>query len=489
MESTHASQRYDNSRQLIDLGQENVPIQRHRSASASARTRHPPPGFDFPPGTMYSEDYCSSTNAKDSTRSCRPAGRPLPRGPSSQDAPGTTMRSRSGPVVGEPKVHDPVAPSSQHAGMHVSVGGTTSYSERARTAYRGEGRFANPVEKADGGFETSGVAHKSQQVADMQYFADDDEEYPVLGRAGPPPCRNRPLHRVQGQNFRLTTDSTRPKPVVDTLERRHDSDFRTGVHETESLLKGLDAGEDTQDDESQEDEPEHERPSDSLLPRRSSMVQNIKTTVKKSFAMRRPSEASEPPEDLQNSKPVKDRSSTSTLSFHTPTTHSPVDPVYIDAAHPSAYWTGRFMSTADRIYHNLMFGRPIRPPGSPPVRFDDVQFLIPVDMELTIENRVEVFRGLETQDRLTSITMFPPDFDALDINGKKYVLLNEEEKSRRIFKYLASVCVNDTALNSLYGWQEMFARKKGNPALLPPGGTMKDSFMCRLFNFGPKKYV
>lgn len=53
------------------------------------------------------------------------------------------------------------------------------------------------------------------------------------------------------------------------------------------------------------------------------------------------------------------------------------------------------------------------------------------------------------------------------------LLLDDDERCRRVFIALESFCVTDEARKSLLSWQQEFARKTGRKKLLPKGGTME----------------
>ena len=63
-------------------------------------------------------------------------------------------------------------------------------------------------------------------------------------------------------------------------------------------------------------------------------------------------------------------------------------------------------------------------------------------------------------------------------------LSDDDNRCRRIFLHLENACVTDEARNSLYAWQQEYARKTNREVLLPRGGTMEDPRGLRSSVFG-----
>ena len=63
------------------------------------------------------------------------------------------------------------------------------------------------------------------------------------------------------------------------------------------------------------------------------------------------------------------------------------------------------------------------------------------------------------------------------------LLLDDDNRCRRIFLHLEALCVTAEARRSLHVFQQEYARKQKKPDLLPSGGTMEDrGFVSRLFS-------
>jgi hypothetical protein len=54
------------------------------------------------------------------------------------------------------------------------------------------------------------------------------------------------------------------------------------------------------------------------------------------------------------------------------------------------------------------------------------------------------------------------------------LLLDDDERCKRVFIHLEAFCATDEARRSLFVFQQDFARKEGRPKVLPRGGTMGD---------------
>lgn len=52
------------------------------------------------------------------------------------------------------------------------------------------------------------------------------------------------------------------------------------------------------------------------------------------------------------------------------------------------------------------------------------------------------------------------------------LLLDDDERCKRVFVHLEAYCATDEARDSLRIWQQEFARKTGRKKLLPKGGVM-----------------
>jgi len=160
----------------------------------------------------------------------------------------------------------------------------------------------------------------------------------------------------------------------------------------------------------------------------------------------------------------------------------------IDSEMESAYWTGRFMAASDRIQSHTILGRQSIPRNAAASTFDEMECLVPADLELG--RSCTDGSGLTGGNTKGSMATFTVGSDkTIWLDGKQYVVLTDEERIKRAFRYLEKCCVTPEALNSFYTWQEQFARSQGQECLLPVGGSMKDSKLRKLFKPGPKQFV
>lgn len=54
------------------------------------------------------------------------------------------------------------------------------------------------------------------------------------------------------------------------------------------------------------------------------------------------------------------------------------------------------------------------------------------------------------------------------------LLLDDDERCKRVFVHLEAFCATDEARTSLRLWQQDYARKTGRPKLLPKGAVMEE---------------
>lgn len=155
------------------------------------------------------------------------------------------------------------------------------------------------------------------------------------------------------------------------------------------------------------------------------------------------------------------------------------DPCLIYTEQPSAYWTGRFLSLHDKLQSECL-------------THENLQSL------LNMQSKRAVARNQQRQPQLPQDarysrynTRLPPSATSaailqqtsgVDTSTQSLstetvdaaLLLDDEERCRRVFITLESFCVTDEARKSLLAWQQEFARKTGRKKLLPKGGTMEN---------------
>lgn len=152
------------------------------------------------------------------------------------------------------------------------------------------------------------------------------------------------------------------------------------------------------------------------------------------------------------------------------------DPYFIYESQPSAYWTGRFVSLHDKFQSEA---------------------LTPNNMHSVILAHSARNKDMTTQRNRQSIpldprytrynTRLPPSATSAAIlqqtggnmadaiaQADVALLLDEDERCKRVFVHLEAFCATDEARASLRLWQQDYARKTGRKKLLPKGGAMQD---------------
>lgn len=165
------------------------------------------------------------------------------------------------------------------------------------------------------------------------------------------------------------------------------------------------------------------------------------------------------------------------------------DPCIIHEAQPSAYWAGRFMSLHDKFQSESLTPR-------------NMQSLILAHghRTTTISQQRKLSRQ---QSHLQEVrynchqTRLPPSAtssailqhtgdDMADVVAQADVamLLDDDERCRRVFVHLEAFCATDEARRSLRLWQRDYATKTGRKKLLPKGAMKEErhggSYISRL---------
>ncbi|KAI6332696.1 hypothetical protein MCOR29_001221 [Pyricularia oryzae] len=178
------------------------------------------------------------------------------------------------------------------------------------------------------------------------------------------------------------------------------------------------------------------------------------------------------------------------------------NPRLVAHAQPTSYWAGRFLSLHDRFHSEVL---------SP----SNLEMMVKAQASLsTLENesrkpalqRTTVTssstlpdislpimpRKFSTNLPLSSSTILPSTETLAENHNdesisKAALLEDEENRCRRIFLHLESLCLTREARASLHAFQQLYARKMRRPGLLPDGGTMEDrSLISRLIVGGRK---
>lgn len=165
------------------------------------------------------------------------------------------------------------------------------------------------------------------------------------------------------------------------------------------------------------------------------------------------------------------------------------DPCFIHEAQPSAYWAGRFMSLHDKFQSESLTPR-------------NMQSLILAHSHRTTTSSQQ--RKLSRQQsHLQDVrynrypTGLPPsvtssailqqtggDMPNVIAQADVAMLLDDDERCRRVFVHLEAFCATDEARRSLRLWQRDYATKTGRKKLLPKGAMKEErhggSYISRL---------
>ena len=152
----------------------------------------------------------------------------------------------------------------------------------------------------------------------------------------------------------------------------------------------------------------------------------------------------------------------------------------ITAAHPSSYWTGRFISVHDKLSSEELIPKPGELASS---LLSPLAVALDPFLSTLPSNRITPYRPgkLCKSGATTALTAITPSRVAKSDNG--------DDRCRRVFAHLDSLCVTSDARRSLRDWQQKYARQQGKADLLPPGGSMEDKggLIMKLFGGGARK--
>lgn len=172
------------------------------------------------------------------------------------------------------------------------------------------------------------------------------------------------------------------------------------------------------------------------------------------------------------------------LGSHKSDLHLSRDPSCVYTDQPSSYWTGRFNSLHDKFLAECLSS-------------DNLQSLIGAQADRAVARNQQRQPHLLRETQYTRFnTRLPPSATSAailqqttggglggDISSNQTLamhaadaelLLDDDERCKRVFIHLEAFCATDDARRSLFAWQQDFARKTGRPKLLPRGGTMGD---------------
>lgn len=172
------------------------------------------------------------------------------------------------------------------------------------------------------------------------------------------------------------------------------------------------------------------------------------------------------------------------LGSHKSDLHLTQNPCCIYTEQPSAYWTGRFNSLHDKFLAECL---------TP----NNMQSLLGAKADNAAARNQQIQPHLVREAQYTRFnTRLPPSATSAAIlqqtggsglSGDKdrsqslathaadaELLLDDDERCKRVFIHLEAFCATDEARGSLFAFQQEYARKMRRPKLLPRGGTMGD---------------
>ncbi|KAK2597813.1 hypothetical protein N8I77_012575 [Diaporthe amygdali] len=172
------------------------------------------------------------------------------------------------------------------------------------------------------------------------------------------------------------------------------------------------------------------------------------------------------------------------LGSHKSELHLSQDPCCIYTEQPSAYWTGRFNSLHDKFLGECLTS-------------NNLQSLLGAQADRAVTRNQHRQPHLLREPQYTRFnTRLPPSATSAAIlqqttgsglgadtsSNQSFamhaadaeLLLDDDERCKRVFTHLEAFCATDDARRSLFAWQQDFARKTRRPKLLPRGGTMED---------------
>jgi hypothetical protein len=134
---------------------------------------------------------------------------------------------------------------------------------------------------------------------------------------------------------------------------------------------------------------------------------------------------------------------------------SAVQPTYtphgsmVFEAREAIWWAGRFTSLSDRFHTETLNNAMMDP---------------------------HLLRSL--QDNNKCMSQGARDDDGIrcesSSKGQKQMADDEHNRTMRVFAHLTSICATEEARNSLFDFQQQYARMENNKNWLPVGGTMED---------------
>ncbi|KEY66901.1 hypothetical protein S7711_08181 [Stachybotrys chartarum IBT 7711] len=172
-----------------------------------------------------------------------------------------------------------------------------------------------------------------------------------------------------------------------------------------------------------------------------------------------------------SSLPSVARSSPCSQSMSPPPPATEPSPFDITTAQPSEYWSGRFMTLNDKFMSENL---------DP----DALSQQIMAHHRIAQPKKKPFHKQRSTHLSLSTTTSALASLPSTESRRSE----DEDDRHRRIFARLGSLCITLEARQSLHDWQQQYARHHNKPHLLPRGRTMSDkTLMKRLFGGKEKK--
>ena len=154
------------------------------------------------------------------------------------------------------------------------------------------------------------------------------------------------------------------------------------------------------------------------------------------------------------------------------------NPLLVREAQPSAYWCGRFKSLYDKFSAEALTPVPM---GSSPHKTQKntcEPILSPGQTMSKPRPHLTRLPLSTTTPALTQAACTPTTIPRLS---------EEDERIRRVFRHLETLCETDEARSSLHDWQQAYARHHKRPRVHPPGQSSDSrSIVSRLFSGAQK---
>lgn len=152
-----------------------------------------------------------------------------------------------------------------------------------------------------------------------------------------------------------------------------------------------------------------------------------------------------------------------------------VNPRQVTGAQSSEYWTGRFMALQDRFQSEMLLP-------------DNLTTLITAHAERSQPSPAPA----PVQNAIVPTSTSIPNLSYPHTRGHKHkssisstasnrasreldatLLMDEDNRARRVFLHLEALCITNEAKKSLHTWQTSYARRMGKECLLPRGESSK----------------